>query len=104
MRDPELRLLFQELRRRWSGAETRSFTARRGASKEVEFTCGQIRASEARPFAAARPSRPVPTAAPLTAASLRAPPQPALRPCSESLEPSGSLEDWLAVLLVQGKQ
>lgn len=53
--DQELRLLCQELRRRWRGVETGSLTARRPASKEVEFTCGQIRASQARPSAAARP-------------------------------------------------
>lgn len=58
--DQELRLLCQELRRRWSGVETGSFTARRPASKEVEFTCRQIRASQARPSAAARPQPPGP--------------------------------------------
>lgn len=41
LRDQELRLLCQELRRRWSGAETSSPAARRQASVEVEFTCWQ---------------------------------------------------------------
>lgn len=49
LRDQELRLLCQELRRRWSGAETSSPAARRQTSVEVEFTCWQIRASPARP-------------------------------------------------------
>lgn len=60
LRDQELRLLCQELRRRWSGAETGSSAARRRASLEVEFTCGLIRAKQARPSVAARPKPPRP--------------------------------------------
>lgn len=100
LRGQELRLLCQELRRRWSWAETSSPTARRQASQEVEFTCWQIRASPARPRGQAPSSSFLCSSTTSRGAELR-PNRPSRLPAG-SLAPRESSDVWLTALLLQG--